>query len=63
MSKDAPYLEEISRTRVIPANEKGTYVSFDKFDIPSPGKLQVPHDASVRASFDTLPLIDDLRIP
>jgi hypothetical protein len=38
-------------------------LNSDKYDVPSPQKLQVPHDASVRASFDTLQLIDDLRIP
>ena len=25
--------------------------------------LQVPHDASIRGSFDTLQIIDDIRIP
>jgi len=28
-----------------------------------PGLLQVPHDAAVKISFDTLQIIDDLRIP
>ena len=47
----------------IPANIKGTYITFDKFDIPAPEKLQVPHDASIRGSFTTLQIIDDIRIP
>lgn len=63
MSENAPYLDELSKTMVIPENPNGTYFSFDKFDVASPGKLQVPHDASVRGSFDTLQIIDDLRVP
>ncbi|MHB8127234.1 MAG: RHS repeat-associated core domain-containing protein [Desulfitobacteriaceae bacterium] len=63
MSENAPYLDELSKTMVIPKNPNGTYFSFDKFDVASPGKLQVPHDASVRGSFDTLQIIDDLRVP
>jgi hypothetical protein len=38
-------------------------VLFDRFDTPQPRKLQVPHDASVRTSFDTLQLMDDLSVP
>jgi hypothetical protein len=63
MSANADYLERLGKTMTIPANPKGTFLSFDQFDTPSPDKLQVPHDASVRASFDTLQLLDDLRIP
>lgn len=63
MSKDAPYIDELSKTKVIPENSNGTYFSFNKFDSPAPGKLQVPHDASIRGSFDTLQIIDDIRIP
>lgn len=47
----------------IPANPSGTYITFDKFDVPTPGRLQVPHDASIRGSFDTLQIIDDIRVP
>lgn len=63
MSKDAPYIDELSKTKIIPKNPNGTYFSFNKFDIPTSGKLQVPHDASIRGSFDTLQIIDDIRIP
>ncbi|BDU51683.1 RHS repeat domain-containing protein [Haliovirga abyssi] len=63
VSKDATYLEEMQNSMKIPSNTNGTYFSFEKYDIPSPGKLQVPHDASIRASFDTLQLLDDIRIP
>ena len=40
-----------------------TYFSFDKYDIANPDALQVPHDASVRASFDTKQILDDIHIP
>ncbi len=63
MSRNASYIEELKNTMEIPANPHGTYFSFDKFDIPMPGKLQVPHDASIRGSFDTLQIIDDIKIP
>ena len=63
MSKDAPYIDELSKTKVIPGNSNGTYFSFNKFDSPAPGKLQVPHDGSIWGSFDTLQIIDDIRIP
>lgn len=51
----------LKNTMEIPAN--GTYIIFDKFDIPAPEKLQVPHDASIRGSFDTLQVIEDIRAP
>ncbi len=63
MAKDANYLQTIKEEMQIPANTKGTYFSFDKFDKPKPGKLQVPHDASVRGSFNTFQIIDDVHIP
>jgi hypothetical protein len=56
-------LDELSKSKAIPSNPNGTYFSFDKYDVASPSKLQVPHDASVRGSFDTMQVIDDVRIP
>ena len=50
-------------TMSIPANVEGTYFSFDNYDIANPGALQVPHDASVKVSFDTLQIIDDIEVP
>jgi len=63
MPKEANYIDDLKNTMEIPANPNGTYVTFDKYDLPNPGKLQVPHDASIRGSFDTLQIIDDIRIP
>ncbi|MCX4342082.1 MAG: hypothetical protein OSJ72_20985, partial [Lachnospiraceae bacterium] len=63
MSRNAKYIHKLKKTMVIPSNTSDTYITFDRFDVPSPGKLQVPHDASIRATFDTLQLADDLRIP
>ncbi len=63
MPKDASYLNSLQNTMEIPANPSGTYITFDKFDVPAPGRLQVPHDASIRGSFDTLQIIDDIRVP
>lgn len=63
MPKDASYLDSLQNTMEIPANPNGTYITFDKFDVPAPSRLQVPHDASIRGSFDTLQIIDDIRVP
>ena len=63
ISRKAEYMEKLKTEMEIPANPQGTYLSFDKFDTPNPQKLQVPHDASVRASFDTLQIVDDVRVP
>ncbi|MGB8454720.1 MAG: hypothetical protein WCD89_20620 [Anaerocolumna sp.] len=63
MSREANYIDNLKNTMEIPANPNGIYITFDKFDVPNPGKLQVPHDASIRGSFDTLQIIDDVRIP
>lgn len=61
MSENAPYLDELNKTKIIPENPNGTYFSFDKYDVAMPRKLQVPHDASVRGSFDTSQIIDDIK--
>ena len=63
MPRNADHMPSLRNTMEIPANIKGTYITFDKFDIPAPEKLQVPHDASIRGSFTTLQIIDDIRIP
>lgn len=63
MPKDASYLDSLQNTMEIPANPNGTYITFDRFDMPAPGRLQVPHDASIRGSFDILQIIDDIRVP
>lgn len=63
MPRDADYIPTMKETMKIPSRIEGTYISFDKFDTPAPGKLQVPHDASIRGSFDTLQIIDDIRVP
>lgn len=63
MPRDANYIDDLKSTMEIPSNSEGTYITFDKFDTPNPGKLQVPHDASIRGSFDTLQIIDDIRTP
>lgn len=63
VSKKAPYLNNMKKNMVIPANPDGTYISFNIYNTANPGALQVPHDASVKVSFDTLQIIDDLSIP
>ena len=63
VSENAPYLNNMSESMIIPANNDGTYLSFDNYDIANPGALQVPHDASVKVSFDMLQIIDDISIP
>jgi RHS repeat-associated protein len=65
ISSEAPYLNELLETGTIPANPKGTYLSFDKMDQAeiAAGRLQVPHDAAIRIEFDTTQLLDDIRIP
>ena len=47
----------------IPANSEGTYFSFNNYNSANPGTLQVPHDASIKVSFDTLQIIDDISVP
>lgn len=56
MSSDASYIEDLKTTKQIPANPNGTYFSFDKYNSSSiaSSKLQVPHNAAIRGSFDTL---------
>ncbi len=63
ISENASYIDDMAKTMLIPANVNGTYLSFDDFDIANPGALQVPHDASIKVSFDTLQVIDDISVP
>lgn len=63
ISKTNDALDDIKNTMTIHAKDTGTYFSFDDFSSPNPGALQVPHDASVKVSFDTLQVIDDIEIP
>ena len=63
IDSNSPYLDDIINSKNIPANPRGTYFSFDNYIHPNPGALQVPHDASYKLSFDTLQIIDDIRIP
>ena len=63
MYREANYIDNLKSTMEVPSNPNGTYFTFDKFDVPNSGKLQVPHDASIRGSFDTLQIIDDISIP
>lgn len=63
MSSEAGYLDDLSESMSIPANVNDTYFSFDNYSTPQPGMLQVPHDAAVKGTFDTLQIIDDVRIP
>lgn len=63
VSKNAPYLDDMSNTMIIPGNPDGTYFSFDNYNIANPGALQVPHDASVKVGFDTMQIIDDISTP
>ncbi|MFK7827421.1 MAG: pre-toxin TG domain-containing protein [Oligoflexales bacterium] len=68
----AAYLDELVSTGRIPARSptaidpyKATYFGFDKFDdaATASSKFQVPHDAAIRVEFDTLQIVDDVRIP
>lgn len=53
----------MTNSMTIPANGDGTYFSFNNYNIANSSALQVPHDASVKVSFDTLQIIDDISIP
>lgn len=63
ISENAPYIKDMTNSMTIPANVDGTYFSFNNYNIANPGALQVPHDASIKVSFDTLQIIDDISIP
>lgn len=39
MPAEASYMESLKNTMEIPANPSGTYIIFDKFDVPTPGRL------------------------
>lgn len=63
LSENASYLNELQQTMTIPANAEGTYFTFENYCRANPGALQTPHDASVKATFDTLQIIDDIAVP
>lgn len=63
VSSDAPYLQELLSSGTIPANGRGTYISFDNLGSGAAGKLQVPHDAAIKIEFDTKQILDDVKIP
>ncbi len=63
ISESAPYLDDMRTSMKIPSNSNGTYISFNNYDVANPGALQVPHDASIKVTFDTLQIIDDIKVP
>jgi hypothetical protein len=63
VSSDAPYLQDLLSHGIIPANSRGTYISFDSLGQGAAGKLQVPHDAAIKIEFDTKQILDDVQIP
>ncbi len=63
VSSDAPYLHDLLSSGTIPANSRGTYISFDNLGFGAAGKLQVPHDAAIKIEFDTRQILDDVKIP
>ncbi|KKN93989.1 hypothetical protein LCGC14_0192530 [marine sediment metagenome] len=63
VSSDAPYLQDLISSGEIPANTRGTYISFDALGQGAASKLQVPHDAAIRIEFDTRQILDDVQIP
>lgn len=63
VSSDAPYLQDLLSNGIIPANSRGTYISFDNLGQGAAGKLQVPHDAAIKIEFDTKQILGDVQIP
>ena len=63
ISENVSYLDDMRDTMLIPADVNGTYFSFNNYSVANPSALQVPHDASIKVSFDTLQIIDDISIP
>lgn len=63
VSSDAPYLQDLLSHGTIPANSRGTYISFDNLGQGAAGKLQVPHDAAIKIEFDTKQILGDVQIP
>ncbi|MHB1395126.1 MAG: RHS repeat-associated core domain-containing protein, partial [Clostridia bacterium] len=60
-----PNVLQSAKNGVLPGKSSGTYFSFDKIDdaIVAQGKLQIPYRPEYRASFDTLKIIDDIKVP
>ena len=63
VSSDAPYLQDLLSHGTIPANSRGTYISFDNLGEGAAGRLQVPHDAAIKIEFDTKQILGDVQIP
>ena len=63
VSENASYLEDMKNSMSIPADVEGTYFSFNNYNVANPCALQVPHDASIKASFETMQIIDDISVP
>jgi len=59
------YLDDIIDTGILPARNVPTYLSFDEISTADQarGLLQVDRLADIRLEFDTLQIIDDIRIP
>lgn len=65
LPSDSPAVETIVKNGKIPNNNRGTYFSFHDFGSATAAKsgLQVPHDAAIKIEFDTLQIVNDIRIP
>ncbi len=62
MPSDAEYLDDLVSTGKIP---EGNYYSFDKYDdmAVASDKLQVPHDARIRAEVDMIDYLEETTVP
>lgn len=40
-----------------------TMFLYNNYNVANPGALQVPHDASIKVSFNTMQIIDDISVP
>lgn len=65
VATDAPYLQKLIKTGVIPAKTDGNYISFKNFSSikSAASELQVPHDAGIKIEFDTKQVLNDIKIP
>lgn len=63
VSSEAPYLQDLLSHGTIPANNRGTNISFDNLNKGAADKLQVPHDAVIKIEFDTKQMLSDIQIP
>jgi hypothetical protein len=67
VSSNSQNLNEIIETGKTLPNEKGTYITFDKFTSGSEAKnnlqLSPRSDGTIRLEFDTKQIMDDIKIP